>query len=68
MSLKIQIPIVKVFNPSHATGLFLYPLKTSEKQRFSDVFRGYRKSCDMKYVNVFVVVPTSDRTIDDVQL
>ena len=29
-------------NPFHATGLFLYPLKTSENQRFSDVFRGYR--------------------------
>ena len=26
--------------PSHATGLFLFPLK---KSRFSDVFRGYRK-------------------------
>ena len=31
------------FNPSHANGLFLYPLKTSEYQRFSDVFRRYRK-------------------------
>ena len=30
-------------NPFHATGLFLYPLKTSESHRFSDVFRGYRK-------------------------
>ena len=29
-------------NPFHATGLFLYPLKT-ENQKFSDVFRGYRK-------------------------
>ena len=26
-----------------ATGLFLCSLKTSEKQKFSDVFRGYRK-------------------------
>ena len=36
-----------MINPSHATGLesdlFLYPLKTSENQRFSDVFRGYKK-------------------------
>ena len=32
-----------VINPFYATGLFLYPLKTSENQRFSDVFRGYRK-------------------------
>ena len=30
-------------NPFHATGLFLYPRKTSENQRFSDFFRGYRK-------------------------
>ena len=30
-------------NPFHATGLFLHPLKTSKNQRFSDVFRGYRK-------------------------
>ena len=32
-----------VFNPFHATGLFLYPLEKSEKFWFSDVFRGYRK-------------------------
>ena len=30
-------------NPFHAAGLFLHPSKTSENQRFSDVFRGYRK-------------------------
>ena len=30
-------------NLCHATGLFLYSLKTSQKQRFSVVFRGYRK-------------------------
>ena len=30
-------------NPFHATDLFSYPLKTSENQRFSDVFRGYQK-------------------------
>ena len=29
--------------PFPAAGLFLYPLKTLEKQTFSDVFRGYRK-------------------------
>ena len=27
----------------HATGLFLYSLKTSENQRCPDVFRGFRK-------------------------
>ena len=30
-------------NPFHATDLFWYPLKTSEYQRVSDVFRGYQK-------------------------
>ena len=30
-------------NPFYATGFFRYPLKTTENQRFSDVFRGYRK-------------------------
>ena len=34
---------VNDINRFHATGLFLYPLKTSENQRFSDVFRCYRK-------------------------
>ena len=29
-------------NPFSASVPFLYPLKTSESQRFSDVFRGYR--------------------------
>ena len=31
------------FNPFHAADLFWYPLKASENQRFSDVFRGYQK-------------------------
>ena len=31
------------FNPLHATGLFLYPLKTLENLCFCDLFRGYRK-------------------------
>ena len=30
-------------NPDHFTGLFSYPLKTSENQRFSDVFKGYKR-------------------------
>ena len=38
----------------YATGLFLYPLKTSENQRFSNVFRSYRKrpvACNgLKYI------------------
>ena len=32
-----------VFNPFNSAGLFLHPEETSEKQRLSDVFRGYRK-------------------------
>ena len=32
-----------LLNPFYATDLFQYSLKTSENQRFSDVFRGYRK-------------------------
>ena len=31
------------FNPFHATGLFLYPLKASENQRFSDISGGVEK-------------------------
>ena len=31
------------FNPFHATGLFLYDLKTLGNLWFSDVFREYRK-------------------------
>ena len=33
-----------LFNPFHATDVFWYPLKTSENQRFSDVFRGYHST------------------------
>ena len=32
-----------IFNPFHAIDLILYPLKTSENQRLSDVFKEYRK-------------------------
>ena len=42
----VQPPLIILFlciDPFHATGLFRYPLKTSESQTFSDVFRGYRK-------------------------
>ena len=33
---------IQHFAPFHANVPFLYPLKTSENQRFFDVFRGYR--------------------------
>ena len=32
-----------LINPFHATGLFLYLLKTSEDLCFSDLFKGNRK-------------------------
>ena len=32
----------KYFQTFPDIGLFLYSLKTSENQRFSDVFKGYR--------------------------
>ena len=36
--------------PFHANVLFLYPLKTPENHRFSDVFRGYRENVGVKWV------------------
>ena len=45
--LKLDFHLLKhlfyLLNPFHATSLFRCPLKTSENQRFSDVFRRYRK-------------------------
>ena len=39
------------------TDLFLYPLKTSKKLWFSDIFRWYRKTCDMAWLkHVFLVL------------
>ena len=49
------------FNPFHATDLFLYPLKTSEKKRFSDVFRVMRKNDD----NVNIIVIFSLNSVSD---
>ena len=36
----VKITRIKLF---HTSGLFLYPLRTSQNQMFSDVFRVYRK-------------------------
>ena len=33
----------KFINSFHVFGVFLYAQKTSENQRFSNIFRGYRK-------------------------
>ena len=35
-----------LFDLFYGSGLFLYPLKTSENQRFFDIFRGYRKRAE----------------------
>ena len=32
-----------LINLFHVTGFFLYPLKTTQYQKFCDVFRGYGK-------------------------
>ena len=40
-SLKVFTNVI--FNPFHATGFFLRPLKLSEYETFSDVFKGCRK-------------------------
>ena len=39
---KIKIKVYFTLKPFQANVSFLYNLKTSENQRFSDVFRGYR--------------------------
>ena len=36
--------LILVVNPFPTACVFLYPLITSENQRISDVFRGYRNS------------------------
>ena len=41
--IKITKSVHAIFKPFHATGLFLYPLKTSENFCFSDVFKEHRK-------------------------
>ena len=39
----LQDILVKILvNPFKANALFLYPLKTSENLRFSDIFKGYK--------------------------
>ena len=43
MQIKSNVSLSTPLNPFQVTGLFLYFLKASEKKRFSDVFRGYKK-------------------------
>ena len=40
--LSVSFELKTFFNPFEPNTPFLYPLKTLENQRFSDVFRGYR--------------------------
>ena len=48
---------LKWVNPIHATGLVLYPFKTSEKQSFPVVFSlktpVWKETSDMKWVNIW---------------
>ena len=39
-------------NPFNVTGLFLYPLKILENQRFSDIFKGFGRSVEWNGVNI----------------
>ena len=49
LSCQLSIIITKsgffkfAIHPFHTTGLFLYPLKASENQKFSDINRGNKK-------------------------
>ena len=38
-----HIHLLELINSFYATGFFLYTLKISENQAFSDIFMGYRK-------------------------
>ena len=40
----LQTTASVIINPFYSSVTFLYPLKTSENQKFSDVFRGYRNA------------------------
>ena len=62
----LQNLMTERFSPFQSSVTFLYPLKTSENQRFSDVFRGYRNvtqdqnglklNLEMFQKNVFEIV------------
>ena len=40
-----------LLRPFHTIGLFLYPLDIVENHLFTDVFRVYKKTSGMKWVN-----------------
>ena len=40
----LKLGILLFFKQFDETGLFLYPLTTSENHWFSDIFKGYRKN------------------------
>ena len=51
-----KIHVLTDFNPFHVTGLFLYPLKTSENQSFLVFSGGIEQTSDVKWANVFIAV------------
>ena len=56
----------RLFNSFHTTGLFLYPLKTSEKVRFSHVSRGYSRDQRHEIVTHLFLADPSKGSIGNV--
>ena len=52
MKLMLKFQSAELFNPYHATDLFLHHLKTSENLRFSNVFRGIDETSSMKWLHL----------------
>ena len=48
--------LTKLIKAFHATNFFLNPLKATENQRFSDIFRGPRKK-PVTYIEASVETP-----------
>ena len=48
----IRYEVLSTFNPFQPIASFLYPLKTSDNQRFSDVFRGIQIEHWAKILNI----------------
>ena len=46
--------LIAMLNPFQASAPFPYPLKTSENQRFCDVFRVYRRTLAWNGLNVSI--------------
>ena len=49
--LKTAVAVTR-FNSFEANVPLLYLLKTSENERFSDIFMGYQRETDLKWVSL----------------